>query len=810
MRRLLLKSRRDLRASLAQSIALIVIVALGVTSLAALLGAYRDLSTSYNHTYDQLRFADVTFSLERGDSSAVDAASNVDGVEGVTGRLVLDSSLLLPPQSGSPDEQVRSRLIGIPAGGRPEVNDLLVEQGDYFREEDTRQALVETHFADFYKLAPGGTVSPIINGSEVDLGVTGVVASPEYLIVSPGKQDILPSPRTFAVLFLPLEELQHLTGNQGLVNDIAITFRDGADADAVTADLKKKLEPYGVLETTPRASQPSFAALNLDLEGFKEMAYIMPALILMVAAASVFVLLSRMVRAQQPQIGVMKAIGYSSAAIALQYLAIALFIGLIGSVLGIFGSFPLERWITGLYAGELGIPLVETSLHLSLLVIGVVISLLITAVAGLGPSLSVGRMAPAQAMHTDPASAQVKGRVSFLEKLMPLPLWLRLSLRNVFRVRRRSLSTGLGVVFSFMLLLMSWGLITSINYMLDHNFEDVERWDVTAGFNMPQGEETLAGIEAIPGVTRAEPFLQVPVTVSVGGGSVDSGSTGDGSDGDGSDSDHSQDILLIAMNPDETLHALDLKGGADQQQTLSRDGIVLTTAGADHLQVKEGDTVTVSMPQGPRRLTATGLTEELMSAVAYVSLEQLGDWTGQAALAFNAVNVAAEPGRAQAVKNAIGRIPDNTGAQLKSGIRQDWQELMNIYYAFMGVIMAFGVAMSFALLFNTMTVNVLEQQRELATMRSVGTGRGRIASLLAYENVILWLLALAPGLLLGYWITYQLAQTFETDIFSMTVYISPLDYIMTALGILATMILAAYPAIRRVNRINLAEATKIL
>ncbi|GBE57295.1 outer membrane-specific lipoprotein transporter subunit LolE [bacterium BMS3Abin01] len=790
IRRLLLKSRRDVRASLAQSIALIVIVALGITSLAALLGAYRDLSTSYNHTYDELRFADVTFSLAKGDASAVAAIKNIDGVEGVTGRLVLDSSLTLPPQAGTGDEQVRSRLIGIPADSRPEVNDLLVEQGSYFQKGASSQALVETHFADFYKIAPGDKVTPIINGLETSLNVTGIVASPEYLIVSPSKQDILPSPRTFAVLFLPLADLQQLTGNRGVVNNIAVTFTAGADADTLTARIKDTLKPYVVTETTPRSNQPSFAALNLDLEGFREMAYIMPALILLVAAASVFILLSRMVRAQQPQIGVMKAIGYGNSAIALQYLAIAFFIGLIGSVLGVLGSFPLERWITGLYAGELGIPLVKTSVHYSLLITGVVVSVVITALAGLGPSLSVSRMAPAQAMHTDPASAQTKGRISFFEKLLPLPLWLKLSLRNVFRVRRRALSTALGVVFSFMLLLMSWGMITSINYMLDHNFQDVERWDVMAGFNKPQGEETLKKIESLPGVTKAEPYLRLPVTLAA--------------------NNKEQEIILTAIAPDQTLHVLDLGSDTTQKQALADGKIVLTTASAGMLDVREGDTVTITTSQGSRTLTVSALTDELMSAVAYISLAQLGRWTGQTTLIFNGVNVTTGPGQAQDVKNSLGRLPDNAGAQLKSGIRQDWQQLMNIYYAFMGVIMAFGIAMSFALLFNTMTINVLEQQRELATMRSVGASRGRIASILTYENIIIWLLALVPGLLLGYWITSRLAQTFNTDIFSMTVYISTIDYVITALGILAVMILAALPAIRRVNRINLAEATKIL
>jgi putative ABC transport system permease protein len=90
---LLRKSVRDLRASLAQTIALIVIVALGIASFVALIGAYRDLGTSYNHTYEQLHFADATFSVQDAPQSVVAQVAGVDGVAAVTGRLIVDGGL---------------------------------------------------------------------------------------------------------------------------------------------------------------------------------------------------------------------------------------------------------------------------------------------------------------------------------------------------------------------------------------------------------------------------------------------------------------------------------------------------------------------------------------------------------------------------------------------------------------------------------------------------------------------------------------------------------------------------------------------
>lgn len=790
-RTLLLKNLRDLRASLAQTIALIVIVALGIASLVALLGAYRDLGTSYNHTYSQLHLADVTFSIQAAPQSVVDQVAAVDGVAAVTGRLVIDGGLELSPgAAGSDGQQIRSRLIGLPPDSHPQVNDVLILDGRYLASGDTRVALLESHFANIHGLGPGDSVQPIVNGQKVSLEVIGVAASPEYLIVSPSKQEIMPSAETFAVLFVPLPELQNMTGAQGQVNDISVLLKPGVDQQQVVKAIEDQLTQYGLLTTTLQADLPSVAALRLDLEGYQEIAGLMPTLILLVAAGSVYVMLGRQVRAQRPQIGLMKAVGYSSRAVVGHYLVMALIIGVIGSVLGVAIGIPLEYAITGAYAGELGIPLVQTQVHLDLVVMGVLISLAVVTLAGLGPARSSARLAPATAMRLDPAVQLAPGRVSFIERWVHLPIGLRLPLRNVFRVRRRSLSTVLGLVFAFILILMSWGMLDSMQYMLQHQFNDVERWDLLVTFNSPQGQATLEEINGWPGVKATEPLVQLPATLKAGG--------------------QSEDVLLSAFDPSQNLYALYLGGGATATEALAQDGVVLTSAFVDKLHLKVGDKVTLTTLLGSREFTLSGTTEQLMSAAVYVSLDQVQQWAGSAQDNFTGIYLTVDPAQSAAVTADLYKLENVAGVQLKSAVQADWQSLMGLFYTFMGVMLAFAVVMSFALLFNAMTVNVHERERELATMRAVGTGRSTIVRLTTAENVILWLLALIPGLLLGSWVAMQMGGAFQSDLFAFKIVIAPASYVITALGILITMLLAAIPAIRRVNHLNLADATKVL
>ncbi len=790
MKLILLKTFRDLRASLAQSIALIVIVMLGVTSFAATVAAYRDLDTSYNRTYDNLLFADVTFAVRDAPQTVADELRDMEGVEDVFGRLVIDTGLELPERNGETLDPIRARLIGLSAPKRPEVNNVLVLEGRYFDSADDSAILLETHFAEYFDLGPGDTISPILNGTPVDFSVVGVVASPEYLMVSPSRQEILPSARSFGVFFVPLDVLQQKLSAEGMVNDIAIRLEEDADESAVVKRVQEKLAPFGLTATTLRADQPSNAVLKADVEEFREVAYLLPTVILLVAAISVYVMLGRQVRAQTPQVGLMKALGYSDRAVMWHFLLYALVIGVIGSVAGALLGLPLGKWITELYAAELGIPIIETRFYPDLILEGAALSLAATIVAAIAPAYGAARLVPAQAMRFDPAFAQVKGRASLLERIVRLPLMLRLPLRSVFRVRRRSLTTALGIVFAYILILMVWGLLDSIEFFFTENYGIIERWDLSVSFASIQPPATRETILEWDGVKAVEPILQVPVTLK-----TDS---------------HSEDILLTAFEPDQEMHFLQLPDGTTAREALADGRLVIVTGLAKLLDVSEGDRVRLETPFGTEEFILGPTTDEMMNAVGYLSIGEAQERLHAPTVPYNGLYLTVDDVQSSQIKLDLYHLPAAAAVQRKADLETDMRGFMGLIYLLIGIMMAVAVAMAFALLFNAMTVSVLERKREFATMRSIGSGTGRIAGLLFTENLILWLVTLPPGLLLGHWMALQMGTAFSADLFTFNIVVAPSTYIFTAAGILLTMLLATLPAIRQVNRLNLAEATKVL
>jgi putative ABC transport system permease protein len=790
MKILLLKTLRDLRASLAQSIALIIIVMLGVASYGASVAAYRDLGTSYQRTYDQLKLADVTFSVQSAPEQVANELSKLNGVQAVTPRLIVDTGMEWTQSNGQTHEPIRARLIGIPVGQHPAVDDVLVLNGKYPATGTGFSALLESHFANYYHLGPGDSITPILNGRTTNVNIIGVVASPEYLVVSPSKQEILPSVSSFGVLFVPQVELQNMLGLTGMVNNFALLIQPDANRSEVVNAAQALLAPYGLSDTTLQEDQPSTAALGADLGGFREMAYLMPLIILLVAAVSVYMMLGRLVRNQTQQIGLMKAIGYDNKAVLWHYLLFALVIGVLGALSGALLGLPLGYGITKSYATELGIPIVASRFYPDLILEGVLLSLVATVLAAIGPARGALRQSPAQAMRLDPAIAQVKGRTSSFERILHLPLWIRLPLRNILRVPRRSLTTALGIVFAYVLFLMVWGLTDSINYFFVNNYSVVEKWNVMALFDTPQEEGTLNKIQAWQGVVKVEPIEQLPATLEANG--------------------HSEDILLTALNPSQTMHRFQLPEGESSESILQQGQLILTDGMIKKVGLHRGDQVILETPIGKQEFTLGSSSEEMMNSVGYISLSELQKRAASPQPIFNGIYLTINNSMAQQIKKELYQLPGAYSVQLKADLVADVQSYLILFYAIMGFMLVFALLMAFALLFNAMTVGVLERKREFATMRTLGTRRRRIALQLFIEDLILWIFTLIPGLLLGYLTARGIGSSFNTDLFTFNIVIAPASYAIAGAGILLTMLLATIPAIRRVNRLDLAEATKVL
>jgi putative ABC transport system permease protein len=134
--------------------------------------------------------------------------------------------------------------------------------------------------------------------------------------------------------------------------------------------------------------------------------------------------------------------------------------------------------------------------------------------------------------------------------------------------------------------------------------------------------------------------------------------------------------------------------------------------------------------------------------------------------------------------------------------------LMQLFYVVVGLMLVFGAALAFALIFATMTVNISERSAELANLRASGARQGQIARIVSGENLVLVLLGMVPGLGLGYLTAAVFMASFSSDMFRFDLHVTWVTWATSIAAVLLAAMASEYPALRSVARMDLAAAVR--
>jgi putative ABC transport system permease protein len=778
MRPLTRKLLRDLRRHRAQFIAVTITIFLGVTIYAASYDSFRNLKTSYEATFEEFRFANLT--MAGGDVHAIaDLAAEVGDAHL---RTVADVPFRVD------DTKLLGRMVGLPAEGQPPVNQVKVLGGGYLDPARPDGVLVEEHMADHFDLEPGSQLQVGNGGDWRTVEVIGVVSSPEYIWPARDRQDLITSPDNFGVLFGHDEFVQAVGGLSG-PNQVIVYYPGGRPDDGLTETLSVSARDLGATLVQTREEQPSNAALSEDIKGFEETALFFPVLFIAAAAMAAYVMISRTVWAQRPHIGVMLANGMTRRRVLRHYLGYGLVPGLAGALPGAVVGILLARVITSLYTGLLSVPVTLVEFHPATLGTGIAIGALTALAAALSPALFASRVRPAEAMRGETPSG--RGRPSLLERVLPpvrrLPIRWRMALRGIGRNPRRTLYTVLGVVLSLMLVLVSWGMIDTVEHLLERQFVDIQQEDASVRFGGPIGAENVEVLAAVPGVDRVEPSLEVPVSLTA--------------------NDEHFDTALVVLPADTEMRRFALTGGGWGQ--LPEAGVLLGSSAQDLLDIEAGDLVEmgvgalgISVP-----VPVTGFLDEPLGTLAYASREFVEAGIGP--LPATSALIAYAPGSdPDAVRAAVTDLPEVAAFEDANAIYTTVRDFMVLFYGFVGIMLVFGAAMAFALIFNAMTVNIAERSREVATLLAVGIRRRTISHLITAENLIVAAIGIPLGLVVGYWVSSLAMGTFSSELFKFDLYMRPTTFVFSALAILVVALISEWPGLRALRRLSIPEVVK--
>jgi putative ABC transport system permease protein len=775
------KLRRDLARQRAQFTAVALTMLLGVGLFGATFDAYRGLRASYRQAFVRYRFANLTL-----DGSNVAAlASRVratPGVAAVQARVQAD----VPLQIGA--AKLLGRVIGMPSDGQPAVDRVQVTSGSYLAANRPEGVLVEEHTAAHFHLSPGDRVIVEGAGGMRSMPVVGVASSPEYYWPALSRQEVLVPADDFAVLLAPEPLAERLAGRRA-PNQLTIYYSGGRDDMQLTRRLTALAYASGASAVTARADQPSNSSLQEDVSGFGELAVMFPALFLVAAALASSVVLTRMVAAQRPVIGMLRAAGLSRGVVLRHYLGFGAATGLAGGLAGALAGGLLAGPLVHLYTDSLSIPVSLTRLSPWTPIAGIAFALLAGLAAAGAPALAAARVPPGEAMRRF-APAR-RGHRSIAERLLPvlarLPARWRLVLRGAERNPRRSLTTALGVILALILILVSWGMIDTLQVLANRQFTQVQRQDAQLYFRGPVTPARIDEVKRAPGVASVEPAAELPVVVGRAGKRFQTS--------------------LLALEPRTTMHGFPTRGTS---APLPPDGILAGQALGRRLGIGPGAAVTVAIPSAGLRFTTRvqRFLDEPLGTYAYASLDLLRSITPSSDI-VNTALVRYLPGaNRKRMRAELAALPGVTAVSDSRALLDSFNKLLGFFYAIVAIMLICGAALAFALLYSTITTSTAERTTELATLRAAGAPRRALARMVTAENMLTVSLAIPPGLIAGYLAAQAFMASLHSDAYNVNLQMRTSTLVLSAIAILLVAMISQRPSLHAIQRLDVAQVVR--
>jgi len=810
-------SWRDLRARWLQVLAIGIIIALGTGVFAGLGGMEKWCVASYDLSYERLHMYDIHMELTNGSylngEELLAELSDVEGIATMETRLITETLV-----DASHDDQVimvKGRLVGVDvSAGGPHVNGLYVdaESGRNLTDADAGQnvAIVEYKFALANDLEPG---APIRISGDVALDFVGAGHSPEYFIIMPETGAIL-AQKDYAVIFVPLDTAQRLIGRAGMVNDVVLLLGEGANRDAVRAEIESRMAntfPNVGINVMFTEGDPIYTLLYADAEGDQRVMNLIALLFLVGAALGAFNLAGRMVEAQRREIGIGMALGVSRRWIAFRPILVGAQIALLGTVFGLILGGLLTQAFGSLAKSLFPIPYWKITLYMSAYIKATALGILLPFTATLIPVWRAVRVQPIDAIKSGYLVAK-GGGLSKLAQHLPLPgrSFTQMPIKNVLRSPWRTLLTVLGVAIAIMLATAVVGAMDSYVATMDQaddafRYQAPDRYMVTLNFFYPLSNGEITSLRELSRDDGTRLFTEVETALLLGG-TVTSGNGVE-----------PLDILLELHDMETAIWRPALIAGS---LTSAEPGVILSEKAAQGLGVWVGDMVTLTHPRREGllafRSTETavpviGIHNNPLRPLAYMDMSA-ASMMGLDGVSNYLVLNPAEGVLEDEVKSALLRQPGVTAVKLAADFSEVVKEMLEIITSMLVVTQIVAVVLAFLIAFNSTSISVDERIREIATMFAYGVRVRTVTQMQMLENFVIGVLGTFIGIGLGWVVLNSLFAEAEKEmpdiLFTITISLGTV-LLAAGLGIL-TVTLTPILSIRRMRNMDLPSTLRVM
>lgn len=583
------------------------------------------------------------------------------------------------------------------------------------------------------------------------------------------------------------------------------------DADKQFADAQKKIDDgREKLEKTSRPEwylftrddNPGYSEYGQNAERIGNIAMVFPLFFVMVAALVCLTTMTRMVEEQRTQIGTLKALGYKNGAIIFKYLLYALTAATAGALSGMLvGMKIFPAIIITAYGMMYVIPDILLPYDYILMICTAGVSVLLTAVTVYFSCGGILHDCPAALMRPKTPKS---GKKILLERIGFI--WNRLSfsykvtMRNIFRYKRRMLMTIVGIAGCTALVLTGFGVYDSVNDILQKQFGEISNYTGITAYDNTVTDEQTAKIEKMLERYDCEGnrIYQKQITVYNGKKSTEAYIFG------GADNETIAQFVTVK----------DRRTG--EQYTVTDDGVIINEKLASLLGgIKKGDTVTIALSETKRvTATVTEICENYAHHYVYITEKLYKELSGEEGLPYNCFFFNSEDGDDMTesdrdeLAQELMKIDGVMGVSFKTSVAGTFSSMLKSLLFVIVVLIVSAGALAFIVLYNLTNININERIREIASLKVLGFYDKEVSMYVFRETVILTLIGTVTGMVFGRFLVDFVVKTAEIDMVMFGRTVHPMSFVFSGLITICFAVIVMLFMHRRLMKVNMVEALK--
>lgn len=555
-----------------------------------------------------------------------------------------------------------------------------------------------------------------------------------------------------------------------------------------------------------RHDSPGYTGYGQAADNMIRLAYIFPTLFFIVSTMVCLTTMTRMVEEERTQLGTLKALGYSDKMIAGKYLLYAAMASFIGVIFGIaLGFTAVPTIICAAWGIMYEMPETIINFLPLYLVLGVVLSMGTTTFATYYACHKELVAVPAVLMRPKAPKA---GKRVFLENVdfiwKNLSFTGKVTVRNLFRNKKRFAVTVLGIAGCTALLLSACGLRDAISGVISNQYgEDtgIAQYDLQVVLKDGQlnynDSEIVAEINAFEEIEKSMlGYLKVCRGYS-----------------DRTDKELEVDVL-VPENPNTLKEFINLRLN-DDDIPFTDEGAVITKKLASKTDTEIGDYITVSWTEGSRtmehQVKVAAIVDNYTFHYVYMTPTYYQTVTG-ATLEYNYLFCQLPNDITQETKVAlekeINSIIGVNGSVYTTVVVENFDNIVNTLNMVILLFIIAAMALAIVVLYNLNNINVNERIRELATLKVLGFYDGEVSAYIYRENVFLTAIGILCGLVLGIPLNIAVVGVVDIDTLTFKTRLEPVSYLIAAAVTIVFAVIVNLLMHKKLKKISMVESLK--